>query len=117
MGAPRILGEAPDAWIRSCPVDSLQIHAAGSEATFSFWQTFLQNYAEAIAAIQSFVEALAAALLPALLLGRIDGKSPIEYVSEEREKNQVRDFARRYIATRVDRLDVIRDAWAQQVHA
>ena len=63
------------------------------------------------------MEALAAALLPALLLGRIDGKSPIEYVTEEREKNQVRDFARRYIATRVDRLDVIRDAWAQQVHA
>ena len=63
------------------------------------------------------MEALAAGLLPALLLGRIDGKSPIEYVTEEREKNQVRDFARRYIATRVDRLDVIRDAWAQQVHA
>ena len=63
------------------------------------------------------MEALAAALLPALLLGRIEGKSPIEYVTEEREKNQVRDFARRYIATRVDRLDVIRDAWAQQVHA
>ena len=63
------------------------------------------------------MEALAAALLPALLLGRIDGKSPIEYVTEERQKNQVRDFARRYIATRVDRLDVIRDAWAQQVHA
>ena len=63
------------------------------------------------------MEALAAALLPALLLGRIDGKSPIEYVTEEREKNQVRDFARRYIVTRVDRLDVIRDAWTQQVHA
>ena len=50
-------------------------------------------------------------------VGRIDGKSPIEYVTEEREKNRVRHFARRYIATRVDRLDVIRDAWAQQVHA
>ena len=49
--------------------------------------------------------------------GWIDGKSPIEYVTEEREKNQVRDFARRNIAPRVDRLDVIRDAWAQQVHA
>ena len=32
------------------------------------------------------MEALAAALLPALLLGRIDGKSPIEYVTDEREK-------------------------------
>ena len=56
-------------------------------------------------------------LVAIALLGRIDGKSPIEYVTEEREKNQVRDFARRYIATRVDRLDVIRDGWAQQVHA
>jgi aminoglycoside phosphotransferase (APT) family kinase protein len=63
------------------------------------------------------MEALTATLLPALLLGRIDGKSPIEYVTDEREKNQVRDFARRYIATRVDRLDVIRDAWGQEIHA
>jgi aminoglycoside phosphotransferase (APT) family kinase protein len=63
------------------------------------------------------MEALTAALLPALLLGRIDGKSPIEYVADEREKNRVRDFARLYIATRVDRLDVIRDAWGQEIHA
>jgi aminoglycoside phosphotransferase (APT) family kinase protein len=63
------------------------------------------------------MEALTAVLLPALLLGRIDGKSPIEYVTDEREKNRVREFARRYIATPVDRLDVIRDAWAQEVHA
>jgi aminoglycoside phosphotransferase (APT) family kinase protein len=63
------------------------------------------------------MEALTAALLPALLLGRIDGKSPIEYVTDEREKSQVRNFARRYIASRVDRLNVIRDAWGQEVHA
>jgi hypothetical protein len=63
------------------------------------------------------MEALTAALLPALLLGRIDGKSPIEYVTDEREKNQVRDFARRFIATRVDHLDVIREAWGQENHA
>ena len=63
------------------------------------------------------MEALTAALLPALLLGRIDGKSPIEYVTDAREKNQVRNFARRFIATQVDRLDVIRDAWGQEIRA
>lgn len=63
------------------------------------------------------MEALTAALLPALLLGRIDGKSPIEYVTDERAKNRVRNFARRFIATRSERLDVIREAWGQEVHA
>ena len=57
------------------------------------------------------MEANTAALLPALLLGRIDGKSPIEYVTEAREKDQVRTFARRFIATRTDRLSDIREAW------
>lgn len=61
------------------------------------------------------IEATTAALLPALLLGRIDGKSPIEYVTDEPEKNRVRNFARRFIQTRSDRLDVIRNAWGKEV--
>ena len=63
------------------------------------------------------MEALTAALLPALLLGRIDGKSPIEYVTDEREKNRVRNFARRFVAARTARLDCIRDAWGQELWA
>ncbi len=63
------------------------------------------------------MEALTAALLPALLLGRIDGKSKIEYVVDEREKALVRNFARRFIATRTDRLGAIRAAWAQEIGA
>ena len=63
------------------------------------------------------MEALTAALLPALLLGRIDGKSQIEYVTDEREKNRVRNFARQFVATRTARLGVIRDAWAKEVGA
>jgi aminoglycoside phosphotransferase (APT) family kinase protein len=58
-----------------------------------------------------------AALLPVLLLGRIDGKSKIEYVTEEDEKNLVRRFARGFIANRTDRLAVVRDAWAQEIRA
>lgn len=63
------------------------------------------------------MEANTAALLPALLLGRMDGKSPIEYVTEAGEKDRVRRFARRFIATRTDRLDVIREAWNQEIEA
>jgi aminoglycoside phosphotransferase (APT) family kinase protein len=40
------------------------------------------------------VEARTATLLPGLLLARIDGKSPVEYVVEEAHKELVRDVAR-----------------------
>lgn len=63
------------------------------------------------------MEAATAALLPALLLGRVDGKSLIEYVTDAEEKNRVRKFARRFIATRTERLGAIRAAWAQEVSA
>lgn len=63
------------------------------------------------------MDALTAALLPALLLGRIDGKSKIEYVTDEREKVLVRNFARKVVATRTDRLAIIREAWAQELRA
>lgn len=63
------------------------------------------------------MDALTAALLPALLLGRIDGKSKIEYVTDERAKGLVRSFARAFIATRTDRLAVIRTAWAKELNA
>jgi 5-methylthioribose kinase len=40
------------------------------------------------------LEARTAALLPALMLARIDGKSPVEYLSDEADKDAVRSFAR-----------------------
>jgi len=63
------------------------------------------------------MDANTAALLPALLLGRIDGKSKIEYVTAEREQDLVRRFARRFVATSTGRLAVIRDAWEQEIRA
>ena len=44
------------------------------------------------------VERRAAALLPALLLARIDGKSPVEYLTSETDREAVRAFARPRIA-------------------
>ncbi len=40
------------------------------------------------------VERRAASLLPGLLLARIDGKSPVEYITERRDKDRVRAAAR-----------------------
>ena len=58
------------------------------------------------------LEARAAALLPGLLLARVDGKSPVEYVTTERDRNRVRGVARRLLAAPVATLAAVRDAWA-----
>ena len=57
------------------------------------------------------VERRAAALLPALLLARIDGKSPVEYLTDERDRDAVRSFARPRIAVAPARLGAIADNW------
>ncbi len=61
------------------------------------------------------LEARTARLLPGLLLGRVDGKSPVEYLTEEADKNRVRKVARALLAAPVDRLDGVRKAWAEEV--
>src|SRR6266404_3657434 len=61
------------------------------------------------------IEARIAHLLPALFLARIDGKSTIEYVTDEHDKDRVRAVARSLIMRPRDRLDAIRAAWAKEV--
>jgi aminoglycoside phosphotransferase (APT) family kinase protein len=56
----------------------------------------------------------AARLLPALLLARIDGKSPVEYIVEEKRKNLVRDTARRMLLSEPARLADVRATWIEQ---
>jgi aminoglycoside phosphotransferase (APT) family kinase protein len=60
-------------------------------------------------------EARAARLLPGLFLARVDGKSPVEYVTEERDKARVRRVAREFLLHPADRLDAIRARWAQEI--
>ena len=45
------------------------------------------------------LEARAAALLPALMLARVDGKSPVEYLRDDAARDTVRRFARPRIAS------------------
>lgn len=57
------------------------------------------------------IEARVAHLLPGLFLGRVDGKSPAEYLTDARDKERVRRVARRFLLDPVDQLAAIRDAW------
>jgi aminoglycoside phosphotransferase (APT) family kinase protein len=60
------------------------------------------------------IEARTAHLLPGLMLARIDGKSPVEYLTEESDRNRVRSFARSFLVGPVDTLAAIADAWERE---
>jgi aminoglycoside phosphotransferase (APT) family kinase protein len=57
------------------------------------------------------LEARAAALLPALFLARVDGKSPVEYLSRDSERAAVRRCAAPLVARPPPRLQDVADAW------
>ena len=59
------------------------------------------------------IEARAAALLPALFLARVDGKSPVEYLTRESERAVVRRCAEPLVADPPRRLMDVADAWEQ----
>ena len=63
------------------------------------------------------LEARAARLLPALFLARVDGKSPVEYITVEAERDRVRRVARPLVAAPPAGLATVRDAWAREVSA
>jgi aminoglycoside phosphotransferase (APT) family kinase protein len=55
-----------------------------------------------------------AALLPGLLLARVDGKSPVEYVTEEADKDRVRRIASELLRAPVP-LHAVSQRWAQEL--
>ncbi len=61
------------------------------------------------------LESRAARLLPGLFLARVDGKSPVEYITEQGDKDRVRRTARALLAVPVDRLGAVRAAWAREL--
>ncbi len=65
----------------------------------------------------SRLEARAAALLPALMLARVDGKSPVEYITEPAVKERVRTFASALLTQPSASLDHIAARWAEETAA
>lgn len=60
------------------------------------------------------LEARIARLLPALLLARVDGKSPLEYLDDATRETQ-RRFARRWLLEPTDTLATLRAAWTEEI--
>jgi len=60
------------------------------------------------------LEARAARLLPGLLLARVDGKSPVEYITRDADKERVRRVARRLLLEPPERLAEVRLAWMKE---
>jgi aminoglycoside phosphotransferase (APT) family kinase protein len=65
----------------------------------------------------SALEARAAHLLPALFLARVDGKSPVEYITLDTDRDRVRAVARRLLADPPDRLADVARTWKEDIAA
>jgi hypothetical protein len=82
----------------------------------SFEQLTEAYFVEALFEPRAALEGRAAELLPALLLARVDGKSPVEYlVGQVPQQNFVRAFARKLLESPELRLTAIAADWSLQV--
>jgi aminoglycoside phosphotransferase (APT) family kinase protein len=90
---------------------------AGSAALLACFEGFVAAYLphvtwEAVDAVQG----RAAALLPGLALARVDGKSPVEYLSEPR-RHVVREASLRLLRSPSPTLDKLAQRWAEDCTA
>ncbi len=60
-------------------------------------------------------ETRAAHLLPGLFLARVDGKSPVEYLTDEGDKDRVRKVARTLLLEPPNQLEVVCNRWASEI--
>jgi sulfur transfer protein SufE len=60
------------------------------------------------------MEARIARLLAALLLARVDGKSPLEYLTDD-DRNRLRKFARRWLLSPATQLAALSAAWQEEL--
>ena len=61
------------------------------------------------------IERHSAALLPALILARIDGKSPVEYITSEKDRDLVRNAMCPLIKSARQELKAVRAVWSENL--
>jgi aminoglycoside phosphotransferase (APT) family kinase protein len=93
----------------------LWVPAAADDFLLSF-QALFEAYAAKVSweSIEA-LETRTATLLPALLLARVDGKSPVEYLVSAMEKEHVRTVARELLLQPVASVSSIREAWQRSL--
>jgi 5-methylthioribose kinase len=91
-------------------------NSAAREAFLSAFDAFSETYLHAVEwEPRAEIERRAAALLPGLFLARVDGKSPVEYVTEEAQRERVRRVAGPLLEQPVDRLRSVAAAWREEI--
>lgn len=86
-------------------------------------ETFLACFASMVSAYlrevdwepAEAVEARAASLLPGLFLARVDGKSPVEYITDEGDRDRVRRCARALLLSPPAVLAQVAAAWREEL--
>ena len=62
------------------------------------------------------IETRAAHLLPGLFLARVDGKSPVDYITRDADKDRVRSAAKALLSDPVLHLEDVASAWKREWH-
>jgi len=89
-----------------------------SEGFARCFRALVESYARGVNWTRwPLLEARAARLLPGLLLARIDGKSPVEYITGETQKNLVREFALVLLLAPVMELNLVLGRWMRELPA
>jgi aminoglycoside phosphotransferase (APT) family kinase protein len=89
---------------------------AGRAALFASFQAMTAAYLPGVTwEPPAALETRAAHLLPALFLARVDGKSPVEYITTDDDRDRVRKVARRLLADRPDCLTDVARAWHEEI--
>ena len=90
--------------------------SAGREKFLKCFEVMVAAYlAEVTWEDRRAVETRTAKLLPGLFLGRVDGKSPVEYITEEGEKNKVRRCATELLVSPPSRLMDVVEHWRKEL--
>ena len=89
---------------------------AASEGFLSCFDSLSSSYLQGCAWEEpSSLEARAASLLPGLLLARVDGKSPVEYITEAPQRDCVRRVARPLLFDSPSRLRDVAARWREAI--
>lgn len=80
------------------------------------FKALCESYTQAVSSLNDpSIIIRTAHLLPGLFLARIDGKSPVEYITDKAQQNLVRHFSRGFLTSPVNHPIDICDAWYENL--
>jgi Ser/Thr protein kinase RdoA (MazF antagonist) len=85
----------------------------GDEMIDAFWRAYAKKRTDAEA---QAIEKRLVPLLLMLMLARVDGKSPVEYLAATK-RNFIRDFVAEHLPSPPESLRALREIWLEQIHS